>query len=453
MKTMRSAVAVAALAAIALTGCTGGSTPTSGDNAASGGESAAASGEKVTLKVAALEGGYGVDMYHEVIKAYEAVNPNVTIDFKASKSIEDEISPAMKAGDFPDLVILGQGRQAALTESMVKDRAVADLSDVLTTTVPGEDVTVGDKLIDGITGNMGTNPYGDDGIYLMPMFYSPTGLVYNQTLLEENGWELPTTWDEMFKLGDQAKAKGISLFTYPTAGYMDSYFFSLLADVGGPEFYEEVMTYGEGVWKKPEARKALELTTKLLTDYANPDTVGYANEQDFTKNQQQILDGTTLFMPNGTWIAGEMADAPRTDGFEWGLSPLPGVEGDRYITTSIETAWIPTEAQHPAEAREFLAFLYSDQAAEIFAASNAIQPIVGMTEKLPEELQGFYQVYDMEGVKPIVGGFATTATVEGVDVKSTLTNTADSIITGDKTIDQWQEDLDSGSEAMRKASE
>lgn len=53
--------------------------------------------------------------------------------------------------------------------------------------------------------------------------------------------------------------------------------------------------------------------------------MGYANEQDFTKNQQSLLDNKTLFMPNGTWVVGEMKDAPRANGFEWAMAPLPAV--------------------------------------------------------------------------------------------------------------------------------
>ena len=44
------------------------------------------------------------------------------------------------------------------------------------------------------------------------------------------------------------------------------------------------------------------------------------------KNQQLILDNKALFMPNGNWVIGEMADAPRADGFEWGFTALPAVE-------------------------------------------------------------------------------------------------------------------------------
>ena len=50
-----------------------------------------------------------------------------------------------------------------------------------------------------------TNPYGDGKTYLAPMFYSPCGLFYNAGLLEEKGWDVPKTWDEMWELGDKAK--------------------------------------------------------------------------------------------------------------------------------------------------------------------------------------------------------------------------------------------------------
>lgn len=410
---------------------------------------------KKELNVAALEGGYGKDMYNEVIKAFEEENPDVKVNLTISKSIEDEITPNMKAGKYPDLMVLGQGRAAGLTESLIKDKSIEDVSDVLEMTVPGEDVKVKDKLIDGIVGNLNTNPYGDDKTYLMPMYYAPTGLVYNQHLLEENNWEVPTTFDEFFKLGDEARAKGIDLFTYPTAGYMDSYFFAILANVGGLDFYDDVMTYEKDIWKSDKAKEILDDTAKLLSQYTAKSTVGNANEQDFTKNQQSILDNKTIFMPNGTWIVGEMADAPRSDGFEWGLMPLPAVnEGDtRYITTSVESAWIPSEAKNIDLAKEFMAFLYSDKAAEIFAKSNAIQPITGITDKIEGETKAFYEIYNEEGVEALVGGFASTAPVEGVNIKETLFDSANSIISGDKTVEQWQEELNATSEKLSEAKE
>ena len=55
------------------------------------------SGEKKTLKLAALESGYGKEMWPELIKAYEEANPNVKVELQSSKELEDELSPKMKA--------------------------------------------------------------------------------------------------------------------------------------------------------------------------------------------------------------------------------------------------------------------------------------------------------------------------------------------------------------------
>jgi N-acetylglucosamine transport system substrate-binding protein len=339
-----------------------------------------------------------------------------------------------------------------LPETLIKDKALDDLTGVLNASIPGEQVTVKDKLTAGIVDNLNTDPYGDGKTYLMPMYYAPTGLFYNQGLFTQKGWKVPATWDEMFKLGDTAKAQGISLFTYPTAGYLDSYFFALLADVGGEQFYNDVMTYKQGVWQTPQARQALDLTTKLLS-YAAPTTVGYANEQDFTKNQQSILDNKVLFMPNGTWIVGEMKDAPRAKGFQWGLTPLPAVTAGakRYLTTSVESVWVPSGAANKDGAKDFVAFLYSDEAAQIFAKSGAIQPIKNIASSLTGENAEFYKLYEDPNVAALVGGFASSAPVPGVDIKGTLFDTANSVVSGDKTEDQWQSALNDASEKLRQA--
>ena len=121
--------------------------------------------EEQTLKVAAFEGGYGADMWSEVVKAFEASHPGVTVELTIDKKLEDVISPAMKAGDYPDVVHLATGREAALTETLTKENALLPLTDVLDMTVPGEDVKVKDKIIPGFLDTLATNPYGDGVTY------------------------------------------------------------------------------------------------------------------------------------------------------------------------------------------------------------------------------------------------------------------------------------------------
>lgn len=398
-----------------------------------------------------MESGYGADMWQEIKEAYEKNNEGVEIELTTDKKLEDVISPDMKAGKFQDVILLATGREAGLTETFIKDKNLEDLTDVLDKTVPGEDAKVKDKIIPGFTDTLATNPYNDGKTYLAPMFYSPTGLFYNQGLLEENGWEVPKTWDEMWALGDKAKEKGIALFTYPTTGYLDSFFYSLLSVVGGPDFYNDAMTYKEGTWASKDATTAFDIATKLAS-YTAEATPANANDQDFTKNQQMILDNKAIFMPNGTWVVGEMAEAPRADGFEWGMTAMPALTGPEYSYTFFEQMWMPSGAENKEAGKDFIAWMYSDEAAEIFAKSGAVQPINGMSEKLDGENKLFYSIYD-NGANAVLGGFQNTATVEGVSIRDTLFGTYDSIVSGQKTEKEWQKAVVEVTDKLRNAAE
>ncbi len=350
--------------------------------------------EEQTLKVAAFEGGYGADMWSEVVKAFEASHPGVTVELTIDKKLEDVISPAMKAGDYPDVVHLATGREAALTETLTKENALLPLTDVLDMTVPGEDVKVKDKIIPGFLDTLATNPYGDGVTYYAPMFYSPCGL-----------------------------------------------------------FFNSCMTYEDGIWESADATKVFDLVGQLAK-YTEGTTVANANNDNFTKNQQLILDNKAIFCPNGTWLPGEMADAPRADGFEWGFMAIPAVNagGAGCSFCWFEQMWIPAAAQNQDMAKEFVAYMYSDEAAAIFAKSTAIQPITGVSESLEGDNKMFYSIYD-NGATAVMGGFASTAPVEGVNMLDTLCGTVNSIVSGDKTVAEWQAAVEEVSDKLRAAME
>ena len=67
------------------------------------------------------------------------------------------------------------------------------------------------------------------------------------------------------------------------------------------------MAFGES----EDATKVFELVAKLAT-YTEGTTVANANNDNFTKNQQLILDNKAIFCPNGTWLPGEMAESSKS---------------------------------------------------------------------------------------------------------------------------------------------
>ena len=447
MKNVLSAALTGALMLSLFAGCSGGS-GSSPSPSASASPEASQQPEATTIQVAALESGYGADMWREVADAFTA-QTGIQVQLTVDKKLEDVIGPAMQGGEFPDVIHLATGREAGLTDQFIKDNNIMDITDVLSMTVPGEDVKVSDKIAGGFTDTSLTNPYGDGKTYLAPMFYSPCGLFYNKGLFDAKGWTVPTTWDEMWALGDQAAAEGISLFTYPTTGYFDAFFYALMYSVGGPEFFDKATHYEEGIWDTPEAQTCFDIVTKLAS-YTDPVTPAQANDNDFTQNQQLVLDNKALFMPNGTWIVGEMAEAPRADGFEWGMTALPAVKagGDSYSYTWFEQAWIPAGAEHLDAAKQFVAYLYSDEACKLFAESGAIQPVLGIADSLEGNNKMFYSIYD-NGAKAAMGNFASFTAIPGVEVRTVFFDPVNSLVSRSMTEQQWIDGIKSASDQMR----
>ncbi|KON90456.1 carbohydrate ABC transporter substrate-binding protein [Sporosarcina globispora] len=412
----------------------------------------ASESEEKVLKVAALESAYGKDMWHQVAESYEAMNEGVKVELTIEKNLEEVIRPNMQAGEFPDVLLLATNRPEAMTETLIKENGLEQISDVFERTVPGEKQSVSDKLLGGFTETLATNPYADGETYLAPMFYSPTGLFYNKGLFEEKGWEVPATWEEMWELGDKAAKEGISLFTYPTTGYFDTLVGSMMYASGGADFFNSAMKYEDGVWETKEAKKVLQ-TIEKLSEYTHPNTVANANPKDYTKNQQMILDNNALFMPNGTWVVDEMKEAPRADNFEWGITAIPAFEenGDRYAFTFFEQMWIPAKAKNKEAAKDFIAYMYSDQAAQHFLESGAVQPITGMTDKLEDEKKTFYSIYEDDAVLPAMGTFASTKPVPGANMGDVLYGKVDSVMSGKLTYKEWQASIEEVSDKLRAA--
>lgn len=412
--------------------------------------------EETVLKIAALDGGRGTEHWKKLVENFEGSHEGVKVELTSASNLEEVIRPQIQGGNIPDLIYLATGRPEALTETFINEQALHDLSNVMDMTVPGESVKVKDKILEGFLDTSSTAPYGDGKVYLAPLFYSPTGLFYNKGLFEEKGYDVPKTWDEFFALGDKAKEEGISLFAYPTAGYFDSAIPAMLAGSGGIEAFNKAMNYEEGFWTSEEATRVLE-TFEKLKDYTEPSVVANANGDNFKKNQQLILDNKALFIPNGDWLPGEMADAPRAEGFEWGFSAYPAYEdgGDMYSYNYFEQMYIPAEASNIELAEEFMAYLYSDEAVEVIAElGKSVVPVEGSIEiasKYLDELQvEILSVYE-NGAKPVMGGFVATEPVEGLVWNDSYVLIIDSIMNGTKSVEDWQDALVSASDKLRAA--
>lgn len=70
----------------------------------------------------------------------------------------------------------------------------------------------------------------DDGhIYMLPLYYSVLGITYNKTLLDEHGWTLPTSLEELEALAPQVEGRRLALDQVQFPGYGFQYLFNILS--------------------------------------------------------------------------------------------------------------------------------------------------------------------------------------------------------------------------------
>lgn len=439
LKRLLAVTIVSAMAVGSLAACGSGGDDSDGGDSGSGD----------VLKVAAFEGGNGADIWEKIAAAFEE-ETGTKVELTLSSELDTVLTRDIQNGDIPDIVYYNLGQESGFTETMLKENAVADISDVF----EGE---LADKMLDGILDGTAAQPYGDGKIYLAPIFYTQTGFWYNASLVGEGKtYALPTTWDEFFALGQQAKADGRSLFTYPQSGYFDATIYAMLAQAGGTDFYNNALNYDADTWTSEEGRKVLDTVAQLVSsDNIFADTVSNANtDGGFKINQQAVIDGDALFMPNGSWVVGEMANSTPAD-FEWGVMGVPKWSADesQAVYTFTEQMWIPADAENIDLAKEFIKFMYSDTVVDLCLANKTtnaetgeesdapiVVPVKGAADKLPEGvIKTSFQTGD--DVVAVTGTWATTAPIEGLDMKGSVYGVIDSISTGNMTVDEWQSQL------------
>lgn len=224
---------------------------------------------------------------------------------------------------------------ANMTGYMRAQLASGEMPDIYTTTVyfPGWE-ELSDRLIDlsgyDFTGNYAEarlRDVSDNGaIYLLPNTYGCFGIVYNKKLLEEHGWTLPSTFEELEELASEVKEAGLTLavnqIRLPGAGFQ--YFCNILDTdflntLDGRKWQKAFLSGTATVRDTKSMMDAL----STLEKWKEIGMLAGDSSQSAIDVQQQMLDGSTLFMlgaSNGLLLEGESAD-------DFGLMPYLSWDG------------------------------------------------------------------------------------------------------------------------------
>jgi raffinose/stachyose/melibiose transport system substrate-binding protein len=169
------------------------------------------------------------------------------------------------------------------------------------------------------------NVYG--GVVSMPYQYNIEGFWYNKQIFEDQGIEIPTTWEDFLAVADDLQQAGIQPLTtagasgFPLTRLMGMYIFRN----AGPEAMAAIRDGDAKLTDEEYVAGA-----QALADLAE---AGYFGEgfstRDGDTSTNAFLTGTAAITYDGSWLLGAINDPERNQiGAEnVGFFPFPEVEG------------------------------------------------------------------------------------------------------------------------------
>lgn len=376
---LRGALATAVLLPLggALASCAGGGN-TNETSTAPGGDvdptknpfGVAATGK---LDAVIFNGGYGID-YVEFAGAIVKKNfPELEVSINPSTDIAQELQPRFVGKTPPDLIDNSGAKSIGFSTILSQ---LSDLQDVIDSNNL-EGTKIADTLFDGVLA-----PGTFDG-KLAAINYVLTVYAWwhSASLFKENGWTVPTTWDEAYELGLKAKEKGKFLFVFgkEAATYYQTMAIESAIKEGGDEVRLSLENLKPDCWSLPAVQSVFTALEKIVK--AGMFVPGGAGTV-FTAAQAQWSNGQeALLYPSGSWIENEMKDQTKA-GFEMTGAPVPVVSASPKIAqTGVRSAGgepfiVPSDGANVAAGKELLRTMLSKEAATNFAKEKLAPTVV-----------------------------------------------------------------------------
>jgi raffinose/stachyose/melibiose transport system substrate-binding protein len=269
----------------------------------------AASGDEVTLKVWSWRT-EDVEAYNKIFDVFEAEHPEITVEFEAFQNTEYNqiLTTGLAGSDGPDVPMVRAYGQ-------LQPNIEAGQLEPIDGEVDGLD-DIAPSVIAGAKGK------ADGKTYAVPLATQTLQMFYNKAIFEEQGLEVPTTWDEFIEVNEKLLAAGV---TPMALGAKDDWILPIFSDIigsaryGGSEFEEKVLA-GETDFNDPDYVASLQLVADMQK-YLTPDVVGVS----YTDSQIQFTSGQAAQFPGGSFeIATFHNQAPD---LEFGSYQVPVPEG------------------------------------------------------------------------------------------------------------------------------
>ena len=274
--------------------------------------------------------GEALEDFNQMIADFEAENPDIRIVQNQVADADTLIRTLLVKDRIPDIVTLNaNGNFGRLAEAGV----FHDFSDepVLETINPA---------VQEILADLGT--FGDE-VNGLGYVNNANGVIYNATIFEEQGLEVPETWDEFIEVCDALQAAGITPF-YGTLA--DSWtgipsWNALGAYPAQDDFFDKLRAQGTDVGPDSEVsfqKNFAEMMDQQYTLYSNYMQEGYRGET-YDEGNAAFANGEVAMLLQGIWATNPIKQV--NPDIEMGIFPYPGTDDpdDRLLVSGVDVVF------------------------------------------------------------------------------------------------------------------
>ncbi|MDQ1125949.1 raffinose/stachyose/melibiose transport system substrate-binding protein [Microbacterium sp. SORGH_AS 505] len=323
----------------------------------------------------------------DVVQKYNASQDRVTVEMDTSGV--DVVSASFVRGNPPDIMLANYNYEVA---RFVQRCALSDLSGTDAAATVREDLQPLMEQYGTCEGRTSALPYS----------VMASSVIYNTQIFEENGLEVPTTWDELIAVCDALEEAGVTPF-YGTfkddwtvaQGWYD---YAIGGSVDVIDFFDRLAAQGADVDSSSEVSfektftEPVEKVLQLATEYTNPD----ADSRAYGDGNLAFGEGEAAMYLQGPWAFSEIAktapDAPL------GTFPLPMTDDpdDLAIRVNMDlAAMIPDASTKKDAARDFLEYLYQPEIIEAYNESQlGFAPTTDAAPPQDPRIEGMQSFYD-----------------------------------------------------------
>ena len=218
---------------------------------------------------------------------------------------------------------------------------------------------------------------GDDGKqYFVPLYYYPWAVHYRKSLFEENGYTVPTTWDEFIALCEQMQTDGLTPLVaandgkWPQMGMFDQ----LNLRINGYDFHVSLMA-GKEAWDSDKVKKVFDTWNRLLP-FHQPASLG-RTWQEAAQSLQQKKAGMYVL---GMFVGQQFPKGKEQDDLDFFAFPeIDPAVGSGAIEAPIDGFMMRADPKNEEGAKQLLKYLGTAKAEDI--ALKADPTVIGASSE------------------------------------------------------------------------